>query len=206
MKAPPKKKSSEPKTHHQSAELVPRTKLKKSATALAFRLAATTGKPDPLIMKSVCFLAEDGACGRKLAEHFGGVGKIKKSLCSVDGKLCLFSNVVRVSELPKKGNANVVACDVQWEDLVLGETKIDLQVIVPAMESPVKVKRRQTLSAQKSGRPKKCRPTKLFDDDVVKSLFVVHEGEEGDPMDSDTANDESKLSCSLDTVQTAFVE
>jgi hypothetical protein len=159
MKAPPKKKrkSSEAKTHHQAAKPVP-TKLKKSATALSFRLAATTGKQDPLIMKGVSFLAEDGACGKKLAEHFGGgVGKIEKSLCSADGKLCLFGNVVRASELPKKGNANVVACDgQQWEDLVAGDAKIDLQVVVPAMESSsVKLKRRQTLSAQKLGRPKK---------------------------------------------------
>jgi hypothetical protein len=149
MEAPPNKKSSEAKTHHQAAEPVP-TKLKKSATALSFRLAATTGKQDPLIMKSVCFLAEDGACGGKLAEPFGGVGKIEKTMSPVGGKLCLFGNAV-----PKKGNANVVACDVQWEDLVLGEIKIDLQVIVPAMESSVKMKRRQTLSAGKSGRPKK---------------------------------------------------
>jgi hypothetical protein len=99
---PPKKNGSKKaKTHHQAAELVP-TKLKKSATDLAFRLAATTGKQDPLIMKSVCFLAEDGAYGKELIQHFGGVGKIKKSLCLIDGKLYLFGNVVRLSKLPKK--------------------------------------------------------------------------------------------------------
>jgi hypothetical protein len=190
---PPKKKKATKvaKKHHQAAELVP-PKLKKSKTALTFRLSATTGKQDPLIMKSVCFLAEDGAYGKKLVEHFGGVGKIENSLCSIDGKLYLFGNVVRVSKLPKKGNANVVAYDVQWEDLVLGETKIDLQVIVPAIELSVQMRRRQKLIARKSkgGRPKKYRPNKLFDNDVVKSLFVVHEGEDGDPMDSDTTVDD----------------
>ena len=55
------------------------------------------GKQDPLIMKSARFLAEDEARGKKFAEHFGGVGKIEKSSCSVDGELCL----------PKEGNAKV---------------------------------------------------------------------------------------------------
>jgi hypothetical protein len=37
-----------------------------------------------------------------LAEHFV-VGKIEKSLCSIDGNFYLFGNVVRASKLPKKG-------------------------------------------------------------------------------------------------------
>jgi hypothetical protein len=142
-------------------------------------------------MKSVCFLADDGAYGSKLTEHFGGVGKIEKSLCSINGKLYLFGNLVRPSKMPKKGNANVAAYDVQWEDLVLGETKIDLQVVVPAIELLVRVRRRQKLIGRKLGQPrKKYCPDKLFDDRVVKSLFVVHEGEDGDPMDSDTTDED----------------
>jgi hypothetical protein len=85
-------------------------------------------------MKSVCFLTDDGAYGQTLAEHFGGVGRIEKSLCSIDGNLYSFGNVMSTSKLPRNGNANVVAYDVQWEDLVLGETKIDLQVVVPSIE------------------------------------------------------------------------
>ena len=122
-KAPPKEKkgsAKKAKTHHQAAELVP-TKLKKSPAAQGFRLAATTGRQDPLIMKNVCFLANDGGDGTKLADHFGGVHEIQESLTSIDGNLYLFGNVVRKSNLPKKGNANVVAYDVQWEDLVLGD-------------------------------------------------------------------------------------
>jgi hypothetical protein len=37
---------------------------------------------------------------------------------------------------------------------------------------------------------KKYRPEKLFDNDAVKFLFVVHEGEDGDPMDGDTSDDD----------------
>ncbi len=210
-KTPPKKKkgsASKAKTHHQAAELVP-TKLKKSPAAQAFRLTAPTGTPDSFIMKSVCFLAEDGAYGKELIQHFGGVGKIKKSLCLIDGKLYLFGNVVRLSKLPKKGNAKVVAYDVQWEDLVLGETKIDLQVVVPAIELSVAMKRKQSFLARKSGRPKKYRPTKLFDDDIVKSLFVVHEGEDGDPMDSDTTaksdDDDENEGLEVDNDEDLFV-
>jgi hypothetical protein len=117
-KEPPKKKMSKAKKHHQAAELVP-TKLKKYVAALSFQLAAAaTGIQDPLIMKSVCFLRDNGAYGQKLAEDFGGVSRIEKSLCSIDGNLYLFSNVVCASKLPKKGNANVVAYRMQWEDLV----------------------------------------------------------------------------------------
>jgi hypothetical protein len=137
-------------------------------------------------MKNVCFLADDKGSGEKLVEHFGGVGRIEESLQSIEGKLYLFGNVVRASKLPKKGNSKVMAYDVQWEDLVLGETQIDLQVVVPAIELSVAVLRRQKSSARKLGRPrKKYRPDKLFDDDIVKSLFAVHEGEDGDPMDSE---------------------
>jgi hypothetical protein len=37
---------------------------------------------------------------------------------------------------------------------------------------------------------KKYRPEKLFNHDVVKYLFVVHEGKDDDPMDSDTSDDD----------------
>jgi hypothetical protein len=83
-------------------------------------------------MKSVCFLTDDGAYSQKFAEHFGGVGRIENSLCSIDGNLYLFGSIVWASKLPKKGNANV-----QWENLVLGETKIDLQVVMSAIELSV---------------------------------------------------------------------
>jgi hypothetical protein len=52
------------------------------------------------------------------------------------------------------------------------------------------MKRRQTLSARKVGRPEKHETTKHFDDDAVRSLFAAHEaGEDGDPMDSDASNE-----------------
>jgi hypothetical protein len=91
--------------HHQALELVP-AKPKKSATGSSFRLTATTGKQDPLIM------TDDKAYGGELVEHFGGVGGIEESLRSIDQKLYLFGNAVRASKLPKKGNAKVVAYDV----------------------------------------------------------------------------------------------
>jgi hypothetical protein len=143
-------------------------------------------------MRSVCFLTDDGAYGQKLAEHFGGVGMIEKSLCYIEGNRYLFGNVVCASKLPKKGNAkNVVAYDVQWENVILGETKIDLQVVLPAIELSVRMRRREKSVGWKTVLPqKKYRPEKLFDDDVVKSLFVVHEGEDGDPMDSDTSEND----------------
>ena len=139
-------------------------------------------------MKSVCFLADDREDGTKLVTNFGGVENIEKSLCSIDGKLYLFGNVARPSKLPKKGNANVVAYNVEWEDVSLGVTKIDLQVVVPALDLSVVMRRRQ--KPIRGGRPQKYRTGKLFDDDVLKSLFAVYEGEDGDPMESDTANDD----------------
>jgi hypothetical protein len=103
-------------------------------------------------MKSVCFCTEDEGYGETLVEHFRGVGEIEKSLCSVDGKKNLFGNIVCVLKLPKgKGNNKVVAYDMQWEELVLGETKIDLQVIVPAIEFSTKMMRRQKNNWSKGG-------------------------------------------------------
>ena len=185
-KAPPKKKraSTSKKKSQQSLDLVP-PKLLKSAAAQSYRLQAATGKQDPLIMKSVCFcLSDDAGYGKELADHFQGVKKIESSLVSVEDKVYLFGNVVRAAKLPKKGNSNVLAYDVEWEDQVLGETKVDLQVIVPAIDLSIEVRRRQKAIDRKGGRPRKYRPDKLYDNDTVKSLFVVQEGEDGDPMDS----------------------
>jgi hypothetical protein len=85
----------------------------------------------------------------------------------------------------------VVAYDVQWEDIVLGETKIDLQVVLPAIQLSVRMRRREKCVGRKTLPPrKKYHPEKLFDDDVVKSLFVVHEGKDGVPMDSDTSEND----------------
>jgi hypothetical protein len=70
---------------------------------------------------------------------------------------------------------NVVAYDMQWEDLVLGETKIDLQVIVPAIDLSVQIGCRQKLIGRNMGvSRKKYHPEKLSEDDLVKSLFIVH--------------------------------
>jgi hypothetical protein len=145
-------------------------------------------------MKSVCFFTEDEGHGQESVEHFGGVSKIEKSLCCVNGsKYFLFGNIVRVSKLPKgKGNNNVVAHDVQWEDLVLGETKIDLQVVLPAMDLSVRMVRRQKNVGSSPSRRKKYRPDKLFAENLVKSLFAVSQGEDGNLMDSDTSDDGNK--------------
>jgi hypothetical protein len=148
--------------------------LKKSLAAQAFRLSAATGTQDLLVMKSVCFFAENEGHGQELVEHFGGVSKIQKSLCCVDGSKCLFGNIARISKLPVgKGNNNVVACDVQWKDLALGETKIDLQVVLPATDSWVRMVCRQKNLGSSPSRRKKYRPDKLFAEDLVKSLFAV---------------------------------
>ena len=108
----PAKKAKKAITHRQATELVP-AKLKKTPAAKAFRLTASTGRQDPLIIKSLCFLADDGEDGTELVTNFGQVEKIQKSLCSIDRKLYLFGNVARPSKLPKKGNANVVAYNVE---------------------------------------------------------------------------------------------
>jgi hypothetical protein len=178
------------KDQQQPAEPVPAAKRKKSATALTLRLATTTGNQCPSMMKSVSLLTNNGAQGAKLAEHFRGVNKIQKSLHSIYEKLHLFGNIPRPSKLAMKGKANVNACDVEWEDIASGETKTDLQVVVPAPESSDQVRHRQKNIDQKSGCPRKHPTDKLFDNDIATSLFVIHEGEDGDPVDSDSANEE----------------
>jgi hypothetical protein len=76
----------------------------------------------------------------------------------------LFGNVVRASKLPKKGNAYA-----WWEDLVLGGNQIDLQgqsLLAELFEyaSPEEILVARRVSAQKISE-------KLFEDDLVKSLF-----------------------------------
>jgi hypothetical protein len=58
---------------------------------------------------------------------------------------------------------------------------------------------KQKLIVRKMGLPrKKYRPEKLFDNDIVKSLFVVHEGEDCDSMDNDTSDDDDEKEESKD--------
>jgi hypothetical protein len=174
---PAKKKTTAAKTKHPKAVALIPEKLKKSPAAQAFRLSAATGTQDPLIMQSVCFFAEDEGHGQESVEHFGGVRKIEKSLCCVDGSKCLFGDIVYVSKLPEgKGDDNLVAHDVQWEDLAPGETKIDLQVALPAADSSVRmVRRRKNLGSSPSQRKKHC-PDKLFAEDIqfpINTCFVL---------------------------------
>jgi hypothetical protein len=49
------------------------------------------------------------------------------------------------------------------------------------------MRRRQKKLIGRKKVAQKISSEKLFEDDLVKSLFVVHEGEDGDPMDSDTS-------------------
>jgi hypothetical protein len=39
---------------------------------------------------------------------------------------------------------------------------------------------------------KKYCPEQLFNNDIVKSLFVVHEGKDGNPMDNNTSDADEK--------------
>ena len=75
------------------------------------------------------------------------------------------------------------------QEVSLGVTKIDLQVAVPAIDLSLIMWHHQ--KSIHGGRPWKYRTEKPLDNDVVKSLFAVDEWEDGDPLDSDTANDDN---------------
>ncbi len=84
----------------------------------------------------------------------------------------------------------MVAYDVAWEDNALGETQVDMEVLIPAMELS-RVQRRGRTRKEGGRLSKKFRPGKVFDDNIAKALFQVHEGEDGDPLDSESSGEES---------------
>jgi hypothetical protein len=64
-----------------------------------------------------------------------------------------------------------------------------LQVVVHAGPSAASTK----IIGQKMGLPwKKYCPEQLFNNGIVKSLFVVHEGKDGNPMDNNTSDADEK--------------
>ena len=95
--------------------------MKKTTQQKLFTLTSDKRKPDPLYLKRVAFDVDDNCDGSNLLHHFGG--KDVKS-GSLSNRRYLFGTISRSS----KNKRNPV-----W-DLTLGDTAIELAVLIPAIE------------------------------------------------------------------------
>ncbi len=108
---------------------------KKKATPTAkkgFQLCNDKRKIDPLLMKAVAFDINDKGYGSILAKHFGGSEALAKAL--FDG-IYLRGTIVRLSSCKTTKSLY----EVQWENSGLGETPIELGVLIPAMDLAKKI-------------------------------------------------------------------
>ena len=96
--------------------------------------------------------------------------------------------VIGKSKKTKAATAN--SYDVQWEDIALGTTRVNMACLIPAISTANKLK----YNNKKAPKDKKRRyssPTKrisgldLFAPDIRAALLEFDEFDEGDPYDSD---------------------
>jgi hypothetical protein len=164
-------------------------------TLKEFQLDADNTRPDPLLMKTVAFDVDDKMYGTKLYEHFGGEEHAKKYIsCTRNGKRILLGTVIRASKKKKGQSASTrMHYDIQWEQSDLGDTSIDLSLVIDA------VALHQTISSTKrsSCRPPAPKPRNSdpFSPEVRNVLLQVDDTERGRPdssEDEDTDNDDDE--------------
>ena len=148
-----------------------------------FQLDADNSKPDPLLMKPVAFDVDDKVYGTKLYEHFGGDEHAKKYITIRNGKRLLLGTIIRTSKKKRGQSASSrMHYDIQWEESNLGETAIDLSLVIDA------VALHQTISSTKSARRQpahNARNRDPFSPEVQNVLLQVEDTERGRPDSSD---------------------
>ena len=154
----------------------------------AFELVAEKIKPDPLVIICVAFVGDDEDSRSNISQHFGGIQKIKARIKRKGEKKYIMGTVIC---LAKKNKANAVSYDFQREDNALGETPIKLAVLIPAIELASKL---NCCSENNTTHQRKKRTTGLrseeesdgafFSNEICDALFLVDEGEEGEPESS----------------------
>ena len=184
----------------------PSKKLKKSSQQKSFTLSSDKRKPDPLVMKRVAFDVEDGGYGADLLLHFGGKDKVSISLSN---DRYLLGTIKCLS----KRKRSPVCYEVDWEDLRLGFTEVELAVLIPAIELSEKLKRqetRQSLASKSASvasiqRSHLAITRKIFGSKVHDLLQQTDDGDEGTPNNSDMeAKDPYLLVNDYDSDDTRF--
>jgi len=178
---------------------------KKKATPTAkkgFQLCNDKRKIDPLLMKAVAFDINDKGYGSILAKHFGGSEALAKAL--FDG-IYLRGTIVRLSSCKTTKSLY----EVQWENSGLGETPIELGVLIPAMDLAKKIKKkgsRESASKQSVNDP--------FASDIRRLIFEVDDLEDCDVADTDSEDspneeedlDQSTIELLSDFSKTAYFD
>ncbi len=103
-----------------------------------FQLRNDPKKVDPLLMRPVAFNVNDNGYGSKLAQHFC---KKESFLSSLYESRYLRGTIVRLCT----STNNKTLYDFQWEYLAVGDTAIELGVLIAAMELGQKIKPQKKL-------------------------------------------------------------
>ena len=161
----------------------------KTAKEKAFELVADKSKPDPLVMKCVAFDVDDEYYWSNISQNLGGIHNIEASINMKGKKKYITGTIIR---LENKKKAITVSHDVQWEENALGNTKIELAVLIPTIELESKLNRlpksntTQHRKKRTAGLSYEEEPDGAFlSNEIVDVLFLVDEGEEGNPKSSD---------------------
>jgi hypothetical protein len=162
-------------------------KLKSSKAQKQFKLSADKAVPDPLIMKTVAFDLGDGGKGKELVAFFGGLAKIRGYYQAILGRNYLFGTIIRSANL----RTITTAYFVQWENVELSETAIDLQLLLPAIEL---AKRCRKLQRRNFQAPAVSR-TNPLPKSLLSLLTAVEPGEEGTPPSSEDEESEGEEGC-----------
>ncbi|MFN7879121.1 MAG: hypothetical protein ACK5P1_03820, partial [Sphingobacteriia bacterium] len=153
-------------------------------------------------MKAVAFDINDKGYGSILAKHFGGSEALAKAL--FDG-IYLRGTIVRLSSCKTTKSLY----EVQWENSDLGDTPIELGVLIPAMDLAKKIKKkgsRESASKQSVNDP--------FASDIRRLIFEVDDLEDCDVADTDSEDspneeedlDQSTIELLSDFSKTAYFD
>ena len=170
-------------------------KARKTTTAKEFRLDADQSKPDPLLMKPVAFDVDNNIKGNELYEHFGGDDEAKRYLTIRNGKRMLLGTIIRASKKTKgaKQTSSILHYDVQWEESDLGQTAVDVSLVIDAIALYRTIFSSQNVQRSSSRKPRNRDP---FSPDLRTLLFSVDDNEKGKPESSDdegTNSDQQEL-------------
>ena len=118
-------------------------------------------------------------------------------MTSIGGKKYLFGVPIMAQKKNKQGT---IAYKVQWEDISLKEVYIDIQFLYPAQELAKKLRKQESTILMQGRVPPTARDigSRPFSRDLRIALFLVEEGEEGDPYDSDLEYDDDADSLAYD--------
>ena len=120
----------------------------------------------------------------ELVVFFGGLEKIRGYYDTILGRKYLFGTIIRSANL----RTITTAYFVQWENVELSETAIDLQLLFPAIELAKRCRKMQRRNIKGPAMSKNNPLPKR----LISLLTAVEAGEEGTPPSSKDEESESE--------------